>query len=139
MTLNRYFILGCFLLLACSKKGNDVSGNNHSPAVSLAAEIIQVNPFTFRFTATATDQEFDPMTFTWDFGEGTTKSGSAKESFSYAPDKEYTVKVTVSDGKSKPTESSVNINTRTTGITIDASKKFQTMDGCGGFGSQKEY
>ncbi|GEO11903.1 hypothetical protein SAE01_43990 [Segetibacter aerophilus] len=105
----------------------------------MSAELIQANPFTFRFTATATDQEFDPLTYTWDFGEGTTRSGTAKENFSYPADRDYTVKVTVSDGKSKPAETTINISTRTTTITVDASKTFQTIEGFGGFGSQKEY
>ncbi|WP_147206031.1 PKD domain-containing protein [Segetibacter aerophilus] len=139
MISNRYCVIFFVLLFACSKKGDEASGNNRSPNVTLSAELIQANPFTFRFTATATDQEFDPLTYTWDFGEGTTRSGTAKENFSYPADRDYTVKVTVSDGKSKPAETTINISTRTTTITVDASKTFQTIEGFGGFGSQKEY
>jgi PKD repeat protein len=76
MNLNRYLLAFLLLLSGCSKKGSEGTGNNYSPAVTLSAEIIQVNPFTFRFTATATDQEFDPLSFKWDFGEGTLKTGT---------------------------------------------------------------
>lgn len=138
MFVKRYLVIILLWLPGCSKKESE-GRLNHSPVVTLSAELIQANPFTFQFTANATDQDFDVLTYTWDFGEGTVKSGNPKETFSYGADKDYTVKVTVSDGKSKATENTLSINTRTTTVTIDASKKFQTMEGFGGFGSQKEY
>jgi O-glycosyl hydrolase len=125
--------------VACSKKGGSSDKPNQSPVVSLAGELTGANPFTFRFTSDATDQEFDPLTYTWDFGEGTTKTGAKTESFSFPADRDFTVKVTVSDGKSAPASATLAINTRTTTITLDAGKTHQTMEGFGGFGAQREY
>ncbi len=128
------------LCMACSKKGSGGSDKpNQSPVVSLAGELTSANPFTFRFTANASDQEFDALTYTWEFGEGSTKTGAKTESFSYPADRDFTVKVMVSDGKSAPASATLSINTRTTTITLDAGKTYQTMEGFGGFGAQREY
>jgi O-glycosyl hydrolase len=134
-----YVLFLTSVFLSCSKGKSDVGSPNRSPLVSLSAELTQVNPFTFKFTANASDPDFDPITFTWNFGEGTTKSGTANETFSYQADRDFVVKVAVSDGKSTPTEATVNISTRTTLVTLDASKKYQVMEGFGGFGAQREY
>lgn len=58
---------------------------------------------------------------------------------SFPAEKDYTVKVTVSDGKSNPVTATVQVNTRTTTITADGARSFQTMEGFGGFGAQREY
>jgi O-glycosyl hydrolase len=130
----------CFsLFFACSKKANNSSAPNQSPAASITANLTKVNPFTFKFNVAASDPDGDALTYTWDFGEGTTKTGSAEENFDYAPDKDYVVKVKVSDGKSTPKEVTVNISTKTTTVSVDLTKKFQTMEGFGGFGAMKEY
>jgi O-glycosyl hydrolase len=141
--LNRYFLLSCALLFfACSKKGtgngNGTAGNR-SPVGSITANLVKVNPFTYKFTVTATDPDFDALAYTWDFGEGTVRAGQAEENFEYAIDKELVVKVKVSDGKSAPIEVTANISTKTVAIAVDLTKKFQTMEGFGGFGAQKEY
>ena len=127
--------------LACSKKGsgNNNGGINHPPQATMASEIKSANPFTFVFTVAATDQDSDPLTYNWDFGEGTIKAGAASETFKYNTGKDYTVKVKVSDGKSQPVVVTTFISTKTTSITIDLSKKFQQMEGFGGFGAMKEY
>jgi O-glycosyl hydrolase len=140
MTKFLILLLTVVVWMACSKKGGGGSDKpNQSPVVLLSGELTGANPFTFRFAADATDPEFDPLTYTWEFGEGTTKAGTKTESFSYPADQEFTVKVTVSDGKSKPTSASLTINTRTTTVTLDAGKTYQTMEGFGGFGAQREY
>lgn len=129
------------LTFACSKKGsgNNSNGVNHPPQASITSDLISVNPFTFKFTVAATDQDIDPLTYSWDFGEGTLKDGTASETFQYANGKDYTVKVKVSDGKSTPVEVTTAISTTTVNVLIDISKKFQTMEGFGGFGALKEY
>ncbi|MEO8569103.1 MAG: PKD domain-containing protein [Ginsengibacter sp.] len=131
----------CVFSFACSKKGsgNDNGGINHSPQASVTAELTSVNPFSFKFIVTATDQDIDPLTYNWDFGEGTLKSGTSTENFQYAPGKNYVVKVKVSDGKSTPVEVTANISTKSTDIAIDFSKNHQVMEGFGGFGAMKEY
>ena len=141
--INRYFLLmGTLLFSACSKsKGGD--GNepavNRQPVASIAADLITVNPFTYKFTVVASDPDLDALTYSWDFGEGTIRTGKAEESFDYVIDKEFVVKVKVSDGKSNPTEVTVSVNTKTVSVAVDNSKKFQTMEGFGGFGALKEY
>ena len=141
--INRYFLSSCFLLVfGCSKKeGGDGNGNavNRSPVASLAASLIKVNPFTYKLSVTAADPDNDPLSYAWDFGEGTAKTGKAEETFEYAADKELVVKVKVSDGKSNPVEVTANVNTKTVAVAVDLSKKFQTMEGFGGFGAMKEY
>lgn len=129
------------LTFACSKKGsgNNSNGVNHPPQANITSDLISVNPFTFKFNVGATDQDIDPLTYSWDFGEGTLKDGTASETFQYAKGKDYTVKVKVSDGKSAPVEVTTAISTTTVDVLIDISKKFQTMEGFGGFGALKEY
>lgn len=146
-TLNNVMLIRTHLLLslaltlfyACSKKPSQGNTTNSSPVVSMTAHLVKTNPFSFRFVVTATDPELDPLTYKWDFGEGTIRSGAAEETFSYQPDKDYVVKVTVSDGKSMPKDATAAINTQTVAVSIDANKKFQTMEGFGGFGAMKEY
>lgn len=135
------FVIFCLGFLACSKKGggNNNPPVNHSPLASITADIVSANPFSYKFTVTATDQDQDPLTYSWDFGEGTLKSGAAVETFNYAADKDYVVKVKVSDGKSNPVQVTASINTKTNDVLIDFTKKFQTMEGFGGFGAMKEY
>jgi O-glycosyl hydrolase len=127
------------VLETCGKNGSGGRGNNHSPVTTLVANLVKVDPFTYAFTANATDQDLDPLTYTWDFGEGTTKQGAKQETFIYLADKTFTVKVKVTDGKSAPVEATATINTKTFVITADISKKFQVMEGFGGFGAQMEY
>lgn len=141
MRVKFLFVLYWILVIACSKKGNNGTGNNvnRSPMASMTGNLIKVNPFSFRFVVTATDQELDPLTYVWDFGEGTVRPGKAEETFDYAPEKDFVVKVKVSDGKSTPTEVTASISTKTVAVSVDFTKKFQTMEGFGGFGAMKEY
>lgn len=137
--MKTYILLGLILIGSCSKKSSQSNTPNNSPVVSIAVSLTKTNPFTFRFIVNATDLERDPLTYTWDFGEGTKRAGAADETFSYPPDKDFVVKVTVSDGKSSPKEVTAPISTQTVSVSIDPTKKFQTMEGFGGFGAMKEY
>ncbi len=130
-----------FLVLACSKKGNgnNIGGINHPPQATISAELVSVNPYTFKFTVTASDQDLDPLTYDWDFGEGTVKAGTNTETFQYDAGKDYTVKVKVDDGKSGVAVVTTTIDTKSVDVSIDFSRKFQTMEGFGGFGALKEY
>lgn len=135
------YVIFCFTNSACSKKSGDgtPASINHPPIASLAAAVKSVSPFTFEFKVTASDQDNDALTYTWDFGEGTTKNGGATETFIYQDNKIYTAKVTVTDGKSTPVYLSTSINTTVTQVIIDPSQKFQTMEGFGGFGAKDVY
>ncbi|HEX5027021.1 MAG TPA: glycoside hydrolase [Agriterribacter sp.] len=140
--MKTYFFYGllffsCLPAPGCSKKDNPSSGN-HPPSANITSDLVKVNPFTYSFEVTANDQEFDPLTYTWDFGEGTVKQGTAKETFTYPPNKIYNITVAVSDGKSQPVKVKTSINTKVFTITADDSQKFQVMEGFGGFGLQRE-
>ena len=126
--------------IACSKKTSaPSSSHNHQPVATLSATITSAEPFTVDFKVTASDEDNDPLTYKWNFGEGTTKEGKAEESFTYEANKTFTVTVAVSDGRTEPVNVSTTINTRVNDVAIDASKKFQTMEGFGGFGAQDVY
>jgi PKD repeat protein len=53
---------------------------------------------SYSFTTTAADEDNDPLTYSWDFGDGSTGTG-ASPSHTYASQGTYNVVVTVSDGK----------------------------------------
>jgi len=129
----------CFSLLfgACEK---DETENRPPTNPAVTATLLSVNPFTYEFTAQATDPEFDPLSYTWNFGEGTEKEGTARETFAYAEEhKNYTVTVTIADGKGGSTEASVMVNTHISAVTIDNNTTYQTIEGFGGFGSQRPW
>jgi glucuronoarabinoxylan endo-1,4-beta-xylanase len=139
---NALLVLALFFSLtnACSKTGGDSPSTvNHSPVATLAATVTSANPFTIDFKVTASDEDNDALTYTWNFGEGTTKQGQAEENFTYQLNKSFTVTVDVTDGKSEPVKLTTIVNTTVTDITIDVSKKFQTMEGFGGFGAKDVY
>jgi glucose/arabinose dehydrogenase len=57
-------------------------------------------PLTVTFAAAATDADGDPLTYTWDFGDGTPAAvGAASISHTYTTGGSYKAKVTVTDGK----------------------------------------
>src|SRR5436853_5989375 len=90
-------IIFSFTNAACSKKspGENITPGNRQPLASLATTIKSVSPFTIEFKVTASDQDNDPVTYTWDFGDGTTKTGSATETHDYTVNKTFTAKVDV--------------------------------------------
>jgi len=74
---------------------------NDAPTVTLGADQTSgPAPLAVAFTATATDVDGDPLTYAWNFGDGTTKpSGSASEGHTYQATGPFTATVTVSDGQ----------------------------------------
>lgn len=138
--LNRYISLMGFLIcfVACNKT---TAGNksNAKPLVSINVELISASPMTYQFTAIASDGDNDPLEYTWNFGEGTIRKGNTVETFSYADENSYAIKLSVSDKVNDPVEVSVNINTKNASIAIDFTSTFQQMDGFGGFGAKDVY
>ncbi len=133
---NLLFIF-CLPIPGCSKKtGADAA--NHPPSAIIRSNLVKINPFTYHFDVEARDQEFDRLTYTWDFGEGTVKQGNAAETYTYDKGKSYIIKVKVSDGKSDPVEVRDTINTHVVTVTADNATEFQAMEGFGGFGLQRE-
>lgn len=128
--------LTTFPLFACKKGSEGSSGNNKAPVVSLTANLVGANPFKFQFKATANDQEFDPLTYEWDFGDGVKRPGDDSEEFTFNENQTVTVKVYVTDKKSAPVSASTTVNTNVVPVTINPAQTFQTMEGFGGFGAQ---
>ena len=124
--------------LACKKSASS-SLYNHEPQVKIVATLKGISPFTYDFNVAATDADRDKLTYTWDFGDGSAKKGSAKEIHSYPEDKIYTIKVSVSDSKASAAEATTSVNTSVSNITIDESVIYQSMEGFGGFGAKDVY
>lgn len=127
------------MLLAVGCGGKETAEPNLPPVVTLAGRLVSVNPFTYEFRASASDQEFDPLTYTWDFGNGQTKTGREIETATFPEGRKFTAKVTVTDGKSAPVSATTEISTEFMTVTVDPTKTFQTMEGFGGFGGQDVY
>lgn len=132
----KILVLG-LLFFGCKPKKE--AKPNISPLAKIEAKLVKVNPYTYEFTATASDPEFDPLTYAWDFGNGKKKAGKETETATFEAGKKITITVTVSDGKSMPTDAKVEINTEFQTATIDESRKYQTIEGFGGFGAQNVY
>ncbi|WP_341227379.1 PKD domain-containing protein [uncultured Arcticibacterium sp.] len=130
-------LLFMLLFLSCSSK--EETKPNLAPIVKLESKLISTSPFTFEFVADALDQEFDPLTYNWDFGNGITKTGSDRETVTFEEGQDYTVSVSVTDGNSNPVAVQVSINTNFELITVNPSTTFQKIEGFGGFGGQTEY
>ncbi|GEM_PF-893415 len=128
-----YFFSACFAFLSCNDEKSVPEPANLPPTVTLASELISVDPFTYQFSAAAEDPEKDDLVFRWDFGEGTVKEGGVEETFSFDDGGDFNVKVTVSDNVNTST-SVTSVTSKSTTITIDASITYQTMDGFGGAG-----
>lgn len=85
-----------------------VFGGNRRPTINL----VTVNPCKayvmdmITFTAAAVDAEGDALTYTWDFGDGTTSVGSAVQ-HSYSSNDIFKIKLTVTDSKGASTTKKV--------------------------------
>src|SRR5690606_16810877 len=86
-----------------------VQVNNGAPTVTAAADLLApTEGQQIQFTATAADPGGDPITLSWDFGDGTT-STDQNPVHTYVDEGEYTATVTASDG----------LATATASVTID--------------------
>ena len=73
-------------------------GTNQGPIASFTAEPVSgIEPLSVTFTDTSTDPDGDPLTASWDFGDGTTGSGSPS-THEYTQNGTYYPILTVSDG-----------------------------------------
>jgi hypothetical protein len=64
---------------------------------------------TFAMSATATDANNDALTYTWDFGDGTSANG-ATQNKTYTTGGSKTVKLSVTDGKATPVSDTRSID-----------------------------
>jgi len=109
-----------------------------TPVIALSAQLEKTGPFTYAFTVTH-EGNLSGLKYKWNFGEGTTKDGSADETFTYADNSIFHVTVTVTNLNSRPATASVDLDTHIETVTADPTKKFQTIEGFGGFGAQDVY
>ncbi|MFI0235534.1 ThuA domain-containing protein [Streptomyces sp. NPDC016845] len=81
----------------------------HSPIVEAkASKTSGQSPLRTNFTATGTDADDDPITYTWDFGDGTKGTGP-NPSHTYRKDGTYVVTVTGDDGTGRTGSANVRI------------------------------
>lgn len=74
------------------------SAGNHAPQVVTAQyETVDRDARRVRFSVQATDLDVDPLTYRWEFGDGTTSTDQNPQK-SYSSDGPFTARVTVSDG-----------------------------------------
>ncbi|MSQ03428.1 MAG: PKD domain-containing protein [Myxococcales bacterium] len=71
--------------------------NNVAPDITVAGATDSVEGSASTFTAAASDPGDDTLTYTWDFGDGSTGTG-ATASHTYVDDGSYTWTLTVDDG-----------------------------------------
>ncbi|ADI15742.1 PKD domain-containing protein [Truepera radiovictrix] len=88
--------------------------DNRRPEVALAAEPTAGEaPLTVTFTANAKDYDGDPLTFRWDFGDGTVLPATTREqrvqTHTYTAPGSYTATVTVEDGRGGVGRASVTV------------------------------
>lgn len=131
--------VGIILLsLTGCHKSNSGTGDNHAPVATLSSNLVSANPFTYEFKVDASDHEFDPLQYTWEFGDGIERQGNAIESKTFEEGRQYIIKVAVTDGKSQPVVLRDTIDTKVITLQTDQTVTFQTMEGFGAFGAQKE-
>ncbi|TDQ15122.1 glucose/arabinose dehydrogenase [Algoriphagus boseongensis] len=78
----------------------DFNGGNRAPVVSSLTvdKTSGSNPLTVTFTATASDPEKDPMTYTWDLGNGETQTTQEPSlTYTYQTVGDFEIKVSAAD------------------------------------------
>ncbi len=80
-----------------------VAGVNYPPTVGTLADEYGVVDVEMTFTISASDPDSDPLTFTWDFGDGTVVVDAATTTHTYTAANDYTVTVYVADDTGDPT------------------------------------
>ncbi len=88
-----------------------VGGNRNPAAVADATKTNGLTPLEVQFSSDeSSDPDLDPLTFLWDFGDGTPTSTEANPLHTYTVDGVYTATLTVEDGQG-------GVSTDTVGIT----------------------
>jgi O-glycosyl hydrolase len=123
-------------LLSCKK---DQAKPNLAPFIeSLSSKILSYDPFEVEFTVKAFDQEFETLTYAWNFGNGQFEPGKNVEKRTFPINQDFTVTVSVKDAKNE-SRSSLSFSTKIKEVNLvaDLNTRHQQMKGFGGFGAQK--
>jgi glucose/arabinose dehydrogenase len=89
---------------------------NHAPRVSASVNPkTGVAPLSVNLSATASDPDGDPISYDWDFGDGSPHSTSPNPSHVYSKAENWVATVTVSDNRGMSTSASVPVPVTTTG------------------------
>ncbi|MFJ6573460.1 ThuA domain-containing protein [Streptomyces sp. NPDC091292] len=92
--------------------------DGHAPTVEAKANKTSgQSPLKVSFTSTGADADGDPITYAWDFGDGTTATG-ANATHTYRKNGTYTAKVTVDDGTGRTGTASVRVVVGNTAPTV---------------------
>ncbi|WP_299490262.1 PKD domain-containing protein, partial [Acaryochloris sp. IP29b_bin.137] len=73
---------------------------------------------TATFTATATDPGHDPLTYTWDFSDGSPSQTGSTVEHTFTDDGLYTISLTVTDGEGGSTTETVTVKVANVAPTI---------------------
>ena len=87
------------------------TGTNRPPTASGSANPLSGQPplnVTFNGSGSS-DPDGDPLTYRWDFGDGTTASSQISPTHTYASTGTYTARLTVSDGRGGTASDTVSI------------------------------
>ena len=87
--------------------------HNNAPTASFTAVATVQAGTALSFTSTSSDPDGDPLTLSWDFGDGL-RGGGASIAHVYTKASAYTVKLTASDGK-------VSVSSAVKPVTVSAS------------------
>lgn len=94
------------------------SGNHAPDIVTAQYETVNRDLRQVRFSVTATDLDNDPLTYRWEFGDGSS-STEQNPTKTYSSDGPFTARVTVSDGTTSTTETvAVSPRNRTPVLTL---------------------
>ncbi len=99
-------------------------GANRPPmAVAMATSLTGTSPLSVTFTGSgSSDPDGDPLTYEWDFGDGTTAmAANLTKVFSATAGRGYTVKLTVSDSKGLTDSKTLQVSLNNTAPTAKIS------------------
>lgn len=103
--------------------------SNEPPEVSVGPDIRSLEGQPVQFAGHAQDPSGDPLTYRWDFGDGSTASGLLTPQHVFQDDGEYTVTLTASDLQGLSASASLNVRVENVAPRVDAGTNQQSDQG----------